>query len=236
MDFAPIVPTSVLSKYLNPRSRKTWFALAHVEDLRYRGFYASRPDDVTLILDNGAYEGQLNISNYSEAITWYRPTVAVLPDLYLAPSARSFNLSFGFLEIYRGYQPEWMFVPQAEPGDEKGFINIVGKSLEDPRIKWIGLPRCTTTHISNNPLFRCNIARAIRDQYPEIKIHALGMSNGNVHELYYLQAAGVRSCDSSAPYWRKFNLDDDIDFDYDEPLDLIQRDPFEEVDACLSIP
>ena len=45
-----------------------------------------------------------------------------------------------------------------------------------------------------------NFAVALEKDYPNINIHALGMINGNIHELYYLQKAGVRSCDSSWPF------------------------------------
>ena len=217
MDFAPIPPTSLLETYLI--SRKTWFALAQIDENAYESFYGSKPDDVTLILDNGAYEGGLVINRYADRIFDYRPTVAVLPDLLLGDADRNLHLGLGFLEQCSPAGVEWMFVPQARPGDVEGFTRTAYIALRDKRITWLGIPRCLVTDISDNPLARVHFAAAVKRDYPDIKIHALGMINGCVPELYYLQKAGVRSCDSSWP------------FNHGDPDTNLK-----EIDKCLSTP
>jgi hypothetical protein len=202
VDFAPIPPTHDLKKYLS--SRKTWFALAQENDRAYEEFYEKAPDDVTVILDNGAYEGKMILELFQAKIHYFEPEVVILPDLYLGAADKSLHLSLGFLEqcglSSQPYTNEWMFVPQAEPGDVDGFVRSLFTALKDERITWIGIPRCLATDISDSPLARVGLARAILKDYPKIKIHALGMVNGCIPELYYLQEAGVSSCDSSWPF------------------------------------
>jgi hypothetical protein len=206
MEFVPIVPTNVLQTYLG--KRKTWFALAQEmyagKPTKYLDFYRSAPDDKVVILDNGTYEGKLDIPQYAWVIAACEPEVVVLPDIYLGDYERSLYLSLGFLEqcglSSQTYHNEWMFVPQAKPGDVEGFCKAAALALNDKRITWIGIPRCLCTDIADDPLARVNFANSLRKNHPHIKVHALGMVNGNVHELYYLQKAGVLSCDSSAPY------------------------------------
>lgn len=211
MDFAPIPPTQDLAKYLS--KRKTWFALAQEVDFDYVDFYHKRDKDVTLILDNGAYEGELHLDMLVHAITLYTPDIVVLPDLLLGQSERSLYLSLGFLEQYglssAQYHNEWMFVPQAEPGDIDGFVNATRTAMKDKRITWVGIPRCLVTDITTDPLARYHFAKAMKKDHPDIKLHALGMINGCVPELYYLQKAGVLSCDSSWPF-NHGNTDDNL--------------------------
>lgn len=202
MEFCPIPPTKYLKHYLS--KRKVWFALAQEKSDEYMHFYSDKAQDTTLILDNGAYEGAMELSVYASIISYYRPTVAVLPDIYLGDSDRSLHLSLGFLEqcglSSQEYHNEWMFVPQAKPGDMEGFIRATATALADKRITWLGIPRCLVTDITDSPLARVNFAKAVRQDFPHIKIHALGMINGCIPELYYLQKAGVLSCDSSFPF------------------------------------
>lgn len=247
MDFCPIVPTSMLQRYLE--KRKTWFALAHVADVRYTNFYCGKPDDVTLILDNGTYEGRMVLYDYDRKIQLYKPTVAVLPDIYLGDSDRSLHLSLGFLEqcglSSHTYTNEWMFVPQARPDDMDGFISATAIALKDERVTWVGIPRCLATDISDNPLARVHFAQAVKKDYPHIKLHALGMVKGNIHELYYLQKVGVRSCDSAAPVWRGahgFNLhtpewhERPIDFSSEGCNYRMAEENLEAIDQCLNTP
>lgn len=207
MDFCPIPLTDQLSKYLN--KRRTWFALAQKamgldSQFDYRNFYANAPEGKVVILDNGAYETALDINKFQCAIDYIEPTVAVLPDIMLGEADRSLHLSLGFLEqcglSSTPYHNEWMFVPQAAPGDIEGFARVTYQALQDKRITWIGIPRCLVTDIADNPLARVHFATAIKKDFPHIKVHALGMINGCIPELYYLQKAGVLSCDSSWPF------------------------------------
>lgn len=200
MDFAPICPSRMLNLCLTKRN--TWFALAQEDNPVYEKFYRDRPADVTLILDNGAYEGQLTVSRYTNKIYDYKPEVTVLPDILCGPWKRSMQLGLGFLDTL-DVATEWMYVPQAEAGDLKGWTESLLWGANDERVSWIGLPRCLCTHISGNSLARVFWADYIREKFPHLKVHALGMINGNEHELPYLAERGVRSIDSSSP----FNVD-----------------------------
>lgn len=239
----------MLSQYL--AKRKTWFALAQVKDPIYRAFYLNQPDDVRLILDNGAYEGKLDLKTYMDDICYYEPSVAVLPDIYLGDADRSLHLGLGFLEQCeqdgRSFSNEWMFVPQGQPGDIDGFVRCAFEALKDPRVTWIGIPRCLSTDISDNPLARVLFAGSIKKDYPHINLHALGMVKGNVHELYYLQKIGVRSCDSTAPVWRGlhgkmlFQPWEELAFRFDAepPLGryaVCHESNLLEIDTCLITP
>lgn len=221
MDFSPIPPASMLEKYLS--KRKTWFALAQEQNDSYRKFYINKPKDKVLILDNGAYEGVLNLDSYAMDIRFLEPTVVVLPDIYLGDSNRSLHLSLGFLEqcglSSHTYINEWMFVPQAPPGDLESFVRVTFIALKDKRITWLGIPRNLVTDVTENPLARVHFAQAVKKDYPNIKIHALGMINGCIPELYYLQKVGVQSCDSSWPF-NHGNVDQNL----------------EEIDQCLNMP
>lgn len=219
-------------------------ALAHVTDDKYWNFYKDRSQDQELILDNGAYEGRLDTGRFEDLIQYVQPNVIVLPDLYLGNWERSLYLSLGYLELCKASFGEFMFVPQAEPGDMDGFIKGLHLALKDKRLAWIGIPRCLATDIARNNLSRCYVADFIKDERPDVRIHALGMVDGNPYELCYLAERGVYSCDSSAPVWRGLkglNLYEpwngpDIDFDCVEPSvhrQSVADENLEEVDrAC----
>jgi hypothetical protein len=224
MLFSPIPPTTMLHQVLS--ERKTWFALAHEHDDCY--LPELRSDDVTLILDNGAYERQpLSGETYVRTIQLYQPTVAVLPDMYCGPWKRSMSFSLGFLEQWSRYRwkegldPQWMYVPQAEPGDLQGWTESLLWGCNDERVSWIGLPRCLVTHITKNSLARVFWADYIKEKFPHVKVHALGMVNGNVHELAFLAERGVRSVDSSCP----FNAENINHWE----------DKLKEIDSCLKL-
>lgn len=200
-------------------------ALAHVTDDKYWNFYKDRNKEQTLILDNGSYEGRLDTEAFEERIADYQPEVIVLPDLHLGNWERNLHLSLGYLELCKASFGEFMFVPQAEPGDMDGFIKGLHLALKDKRLAWIGIPRCLATDIARNNLARCYVADFIKGERPDVRIHALGMVDGNPYELCYLAERGVYSCDSSAPVWRGWNtarLEDpwngpDIDFNANTP-------------------
>lgn len=195
MHFCPIPPKEMLHQVLT--ERKAWFALAQEP---YEFSQAVRQPDTFVILDNGAYEGCLTVTNYVTEINCWRPNVVVLPDLLLGPWKRSMHLGLGFLEQVDFPSVEWMYVPQAEAGDKDGWTQSLMWAANDERVSWIGLPRCMCTDIFKYPLARIFWAEYIRDKYPHLKVHALGMVNGNVHELPFLAQAGVVSIDSSCPF------------------------------------
>jgi len=198
MNFCPIPPVKILSQVL--KSRKTWFALAQEFDEGMLQLYQDRPEDIMVILDNGAYEGCLTVAEYTRTLAMIHPKIAVLPDLILGPWRRSANLSLGFLEMVNFPQVEWMYVPQAEPRDKEGWLKALHAGAEDPRVSWIGLPRNMVTDVFKMPLARVFYAEYIRDKFPRLKVHALGMVNGYIPELPFLVQAGVESVDSSCPF------------------------------------
>lgn len=78
-----------------------------------------------IILDNGAYEGELcKSSEYIGLISVLRPSVAVLPDLVGAPAENSRKASFDFHTNAmaglgsKGAMMEFMYVPQGQTKEE----------------------------------------------------------------------------------------------------------------------
>ncbi len=204
MEFCIISPTAGLERYAT--LSKTHLVLAHILDKEYVDFYQQcRADGDFIILDNGAYESAgTNGPSLVEAIRRYDPHVCVLPDYLLEPWKRTWHASIAFLDAYSDRFPnvEWLYIPQAEKGDMHGFIESYLEAVQDQRISWIGIPRALAYAISGNPLARVEFARMVRKDHPNLRLHAFGMVNGDVHELGYLAQAGVTSIDSSAPVWR----------------------------------
>jgi len=207
MEFAVISPTAGLERYA--KLSKTQVVLSQINQQEYLDFYKKRREaDDLIILDNGAYEGMtLPIDNLKACIEWYDPQVVALPDFYLQSWRKTWHASIHFLDMYYDKFPDqqWLYVPQSTPGDLHGFISSYQEAAEDPRITWLGIPRCLPLHITDNPLARVEFAQLVRSQHPRLRLHAFGMVNGDVHELPYLAAAGVNSVDSSAPVWRGWN-------------------------------
>lgn len=204
MDFCVISPTAGLERYAV--LSKTHLVLAHEWKGAYAEFYTERQrKDDFIILDNGAYEGShIHFDEYVKTIYDVRPAVVVLPDFLLQPWKRTWHAAMYFLDqCYNSLPPvQYLYIPQAEPGDLHGFLESYTEAVMDPRISWIGIPRALAYAITDNPLMRVEFARMVRRDHPRIKLHAFGMVNGDVHELVYLEKAGVTSIDSSAPVWR----------------------------------
>jgi hypothetical protein len=191
-----------MEKYLT--GRKIHLALAQVQNDEYWKFYNQIrcENNSTLILDNGTYEGRLDIGLFEDRIAQMKPEVVVLPDIYCGDWDRNLHLGLGYLDITKATLCEFMFVPQAKPSDIQGFMKALDVAARNPRITWIALPRCLATDITHNPLARVFMAEYVRKEHPNMKIHALGMVDGNPYELPFLAEHGVYSYDSSAPVWR----------------------------------
>lgn len=141
------------------------------------------------------------------ALSFYEPQVAVLPDVLLQPGERTLALARRFKEEVAHAFPntDWLFIPQAVPGDVEGWLACLREGMQCLSPEWIGIPRALATHIARDPLARVLVARELRNTYPDVRLHAFGMANGDACELPYLEQAGVESCDSSCAVWRGWN-------------------------------
>lgn len=207
MKFAIISPTAGLEKYA--MRSDLHLVLPQVRNTTYREFYLRQKQrGDTLILDCGAYEGEFDWQTWESALLYYRPQVVALPDLVKGMSGASRNLSIqGMLRIQGlGLEPELMYIPQGPSYSE--WVDELERFLQLPPalapIKWVALPRWIA--VEHHSLSRIEAAMAIKQVTGDVfKIHAFGMSAGNIHELWALDQAGVYSIDSSAPVWRGWN-------------------------------
>lgn len=236
MEFCIISPTAGLERYA--KLSRWHLVLAHVDDPDYHLFYVERREAGDfLILDNGAYENEKPHLDY-ELIGEYCPQVIVLPDYPLQPWKKTWHAAMAWLDNWNPPEflknTELLYIPQSTKGDLHGFIESYQEAASDSRITWLGIPRSLAYAITDNPLARVEFARMVRKDHPQLKLHAFGMVNGDVHELPYLAAAGVTSVDSSAPVWRGWNankIDDQIDRDlWDHagtPVDFTWPEPID---------
>jgi hypothetical protein len=158
----------------------------------------------TVILDNGAYEGQqMQPAMLNKWVRRLKPSVVVLPD---KPHdlLRTVQYSMQYLEEFGlPYGTEAMMVLHAEDGRLAHFETAYNLCPT----KWIGfsrLTRCYSTELKW-PWHRAQFAKWLQDHSiwrSSLFHHALGMLNGNVEELKLLSSTGFDSCDSSAPVWR----------------------------------
>lgn len=175
-----------------------------LKNREYLEFYCKMRDrGDEIILDNGAYEDgvPLEEDGYWQAILDLQPTVAALPDFPLQDARKTVSAALRFLDKYAGRTTcQWMFVPQAERGRRDEIAWAIDTVIRDSRvggyIGWLGLPRTLATDFDG---WRIPVAAAARGTYPHLKLHALGMANGDVEEMKALEAVGVYSIDSSAP-------------------------------------
>jgi hypothetical protein len=204
VDFCILSPIAGLERYST--LSKTHLLLSQIRDPRYWEFYNRRHKAGDfIILDNGAYEGQLDRVRLIECIKLVHPHVVALPDRLGEDWKASHRSSINFLEsyYYEFDNLEWLYIPQASPGDIVGFVESLFKALDDERISWIGLPRALSYSITSDLLMRVRVAEQIRKRNSRVKIHALGMVKGSLEELRQLRSSGcVTSIDSNAPVWR----------------------------------
>lgn len=208
MTFCVIAPAAGLEKWA--RLSRTHLVLSHVRNPIYREFYRQRREAGDLvILDNGAYEGQMDPEKLLEAIIQYHPQVIVLPDILLGDAKQSFEIARDFHKTWRHQvDVQWMYVPQARPGELTLFSDYLARAVDEIKPEWIGIPRVLATdmHGAFNDIARADLCDWIRMRYGyDLHVHALGMAAGNLKDLEYLRQAGCNSVDSSAPVWRGWN-------------------------------
>lgn len=206
MEFCIISPSAGLENFAS--QSHTHLVLPQIRDKTYTNFYRSRRKQGDfLILDNGAYEGAfIHNARLAERMKLYEPQVVACPDALLQDWSITWEMTKRFLTQFHSrleFSCEFMGIPQALPMDINAWWKCAKRMLEDPRITWIGLPRCLYTHFGLHDELRSTIAQCIHDVRPDIKLHALGMADGSLTELEKLAAINVvESCDSSAPVWR----------------------------------
>jgi hypothetical protein len=204
VQFCIIAPATGLQKWAT--KSKAHLVLSHVTNALYQQFYRKRSEAGDLvILDNGAYEGQVNSDQLLERIGLYHPKVVVLPDLLGGSGEDSFRLSKTFHDRWRSIisHTEWMYVPQGET--LKDFEYALNKGIEEIQPEWIALPRILGTKLSPGIHTRAQWCAYIHDRYPSGNVHGLGMLSGDTREIPYLADANCSSIDSSAPVWRGWN-------------------------------
>lgn len=160
----------------------------------------------TVILDNGAWEGELlDFKELGKVIDDLKPTVAVLPDV-IGNMKMTQYLHKSFVS-YVGYAchywPEWMTVLQGESIWEA--MTMYHKA----QTSWIGFPRAMED-------LRVLLPKRLQEigmWKHDVRHHALGMQNGDLEECKELAKLGFYSIDSSNPIWRQvLKKEEDIDF------------------------
>ena len=214
--FCVISPVAGLQKFST--LTHTHLVLAHVKNALYEEFYRQRAEaNELVILDNGAYEGEMNIEELVSRVGVFRPKVVVLPDLFGGETKENYKLGMNFWKQWRSRLPvEWLFIPHCEVNDLRHIMEMekyIYKAI-DEGIKFIGLPRILATRQKDH-LLRSHLTRTIKLHNPEVYVHAMGMSAGSLEELHNLQEAKCDSIDSSAPVWRGWNGFDIEDTSWD---------------------
>lgn len=209
MEFCPICPTAYLDTFAAGSHTHLVLANFYGRDTKYAEWYRGRVRlGDTVILDNGAYEGELvDPLELLRVVLDLRPTVVVLPDVpnnFKATIKSSQDFTY-MLRVIKCHV-QTMQVVHATPGDLKGFENAyINAALSN---QWVALSRLTPAY-------------GLDSEVPELRrvqfishlatmglwrkgtyCHCLGMLNGWLDELPLLVKCGVRSIDSSAPIWR----------------------------------
>lgn len=184
----------------------------------YRRFFIDRTEGGkrTVILDNGAFEGNLlTASELHDLAVEIKPSVVVAPDLYGGNTAESYSLSQSFVESEQDYYRdieipvpwEFMLVMQTELEDQDSFYTLLPTILQDSRFSYLGIPRILahnflyeTLRETNQELLRyCFMSHLELLDLATKKIHYLGMGN-SVHLLQH--SWWTSTIDSAAPFWQ----------------------------------
>lgn len=216
MEFCIISPIAGLERY-GKLSRRHLLLAQYCHNEKYLNWYAQRKlAGDHLILDNGTYENSrpmddAQMVNFAETL---QPQVLVLPDLLGQPWLKTTSAALRFLDDHgdrlakHAPRTEFMFVPQATNEDDwfRSFTTVLHDGRQGHKVTWIGIGRyvCSWQNYESHR-GRALLAKQVRSFAPHVKIHALGMNNGDTEELKHLAEAGVTSVDSSSPVWRGWN-------------------------------
>lgn len=148
-----------------------------------------------IMLDNGAYEGEL--VSVDEMLNW---TKNIGPDIVIAPDAYrrrhdTIEMTSEFLYSYRG-NAEIMVVPQGK--DDFEWLKCYYYFLGELKFDWLGLPRW----LQDTPIGRPGVYQKIRTSLinHELKVHLLGLPNPVELQSYPGEGDVIKSVDTSWPF------------------------------------
>lgn len=150
-----------------------------------------------MILDNGAYEGEmLEFDELVRISNELKPNVLTIPDK-INDAEESLRLERAFLYGYAAaaiHKPALMRVLQHVSRDVREWMRLYKRATK--RFTWIAFPRALG-------MTRTAIVSQVHQRY-DIKVHAFGWI-GSVAEVAALAELGVTTMDSSGPVWRGLN-------------------------------
>lgn len=196
MHYACIAPTAYLEQYAGRGHFQLCLAQVAMRDAGYFEWYRKRRElGDFVILDNGAYEGELvgarELIRVSEEL---QPNVLTIPDK-INDADESQRLYDDFMREANGVKqfgwPAFMRVLQHESRDMDDWQELIDNIHDN----WVALPRVLKE-------FRVEVAgylNATKRSYQNV--HAFGWT-GNLNEVRQLAKLGVTSIDTSAPVWR----------------------------------
>lgn len=178
----------------------------------YFDFYTQRmAEGDWVIMDNGAYEEeQLSAHQLIDVTARFQPDCIVLPD---TPGRLGYTVakSMEFIKLMESELdtvPETMMVLHARGGELDDFIGayLIACEIADS-IGFSKLTKSYDTAVGMTRNRRVQFAALLQTGYwnPAKVHHALGMLDGDFHELKLLAALGFDSIDSAAPVWRPLN-------------------------------
>lgn len=179
------------------------FCLANITDSKYRrSFINAVEEGYDVVLDNGAFEGELVDTNtYLAVANIIKPGVLVAPDLMNARAQSNLTHACNFATRFEmaGLNAELMFVPQCERNDVAGYKSALEVAIKSKYFKWLGICRNSCfnafgqyTHTLNENMNKfyfgvwaerngiLELARAVG-----VRFHLLGVG-GDIFMLQYL--------------------------------------------------
>jgi len=210
MDLSLITPPAFV-EYTSLLPGRFCIGSAAVCNNRYRDFFKkSAAQGYRVILDNGAFEGNLLApSMLHELACEIGAAIVVAPDIYNGDTQESLSLSQRYLDEYLGEASySLMLVLQCAPGQI-----LIDEMIEGlPKgFDWIGLPRILAhnlyarqTHCNKQELLRFLLAANLQSgaafgKLRERKIHFLGLGD----ELFMLPYFWwVDSIDTASLFWQ----------------------------------
>lgn len=220
--------------------------LAQIKNPKYRSFYWNRRQhhEDTILLDNGAYEGeQVKVEDLIEASHYYFPHYNCLLDIP-GKGKETFTRSItSMLQMTRRVTGSFLAIPQGQ--SRKEVQDMLDIYLDIEEVKAIGISKLLRPMVENEistlggQHYRARLAHSIKWRRPDMYIHALGMWDGDIYEYNNCADSGcINSLDTSAAVWRgihRYSLDKavdkagwkesgtSVDFNYDEPITEEQR-------------